>query len=135
MQRIRPLPSIGEQITEEDRGGKGAYSLESVTAISDTGVLITPVGLLNTNNFRSSEQHLLRCRVLRRFLHGSVGWARKTPFVWRPALFSNDVDGPPPVYVEMICFGDSRVKLGRQEGTNFRHGISARMSMVSDMRW
>ena len=99
------------------------------------GVLITAVGMLNTNNFRSSEQHLLRCSVLRRFLHGSVGWARETPFVWRPALFANDVDGPPPVYVEMICFGDSRVKLGRQEGTNFRDGISDRMSMVSDMRW
>ena len=73
------------------------------------GVLFTAVGLLNTKN-------------------------RKTLFVWRPAFFANDVDGPPPVFVEPICFGASRVKLGRQEGTNFRDVIFDRMSMVSDMR-
>ena len=110
------------------------FSRERHGDIGD-GVLCTAVGLLNTNQFRSSKQQLLRCGVLRLFLHGSVGWARKTPFVWRPALFANDVDGPPPVFVEPICFGASRVKLGRQEGTNVRDGISDRMSMVSDMRW
>ena len=37
MQLRQCLPSIGEQMKEKDRGGKAAYYLESVTAISDTG--------------------------------------------------------------------------------------------------
>ena len=37
MQRRRCLPSTGEQIKEKDRGGKAGYSLERVTATSDTG--------------------------------------------------------------------------------------------------
>ena len=87
------------------------------------GVLFTAVGLLNTNHFSYSEQHLLACSVLGRLLLGSSCWARKTPFCWRPAFFANDVDGPPPVFFEPVCFGASRVKLGRQRERIFEAGF------------
>lgn len=128
----------------KDRGGKAAYSQMDFSTERhgdiEYGVLftVTVVGLLNTNHFRTSDKHLLRCSVLGRFLHGSVDWAHKTPFVWCPALFANDMDGPPPVFVEPISFGGSRVKLGRQRErifeTEFRCQSDVNGGAAGDMR-